>query len=49
MAKTMGRNNERSDCWRIIFKRRKKTGSEFKIKPKCNNNYDRTWILSIVL
>jgi len=39
----MGRKNERGDYWRIFSKCRKKTGSESKLKPKSNNNYDRPW------
>jgi hypothetical protein len=30
-------------------KRRKKTGSEFNLKPKSNNNYDRPLKYSIIL
>ena len=46
----MGGNNKRSDYKRIFFsERRKQTGSEFKIKPKCNNNYGRPWKYSIIL
>ena len=29
--------------------RRKQTGSESKLKPKCNNNYDRPWKYSILI
>jgi len=29
--------------------RRKQTDSEFKFKPKCNNNYDWSWKYSILL
>jgi hypothetical protein len=49
MAKTMGGNNKSSGCWRILFKRRKQTGSDIKIKPKCNNNYDLPWKYSHVI
>jgi len=33
----------------MFSKRRKQTGGEFKIKPKCDNNYDRPWKYSILL
>ena len=49
MAKSVGGNNERSDYYRLFPKCTKKTGSESKLKSKCNNNYDRPWKYSILL
>jgi hypothetical protein len=33
----------------FFFKCRKTTGSEFTLKPKCNNNYEWAWKYSILL
>jgi hypothetical protein len=33
----------------FFSKRRKQTGSESNLEPKCNNNYDRPWKYSILL
>jgi hypothetical protein len=49
MVKSVGGNNERSDCQRVFSKFGKKTGSESKVKSKCNNNHDQPWKYSIVL
>jgi len=32
----------------MFSKCRKTTGSEFTLKPKCNNNYEWTWKYSIL-
>ena len=41
MAEPVGGNNESSDYERIFFKCGEKTGSESKLKSKCNHNHDR--------
>jgi hypothetical protein len=49
MAKSVGGNKEWGDYYRIFSNCRKKTDSEFNLKPKSNNNYDRPWKYSIIL
>jgi hypothetical protein len=48
MAINLGGNNKRSDYERFFSKCRKKIGSEFTHKPKCNSNYEWTWKYSIL-
>ena len=49
MAKTRGRNKKGTITKEFYSKRRKQTGSESKLKPKCNNNCDRPWKCAILL
>jgi len=54
MALENGKANDRKQrkgrlLKNFFFKRRKQTGSESKLKPICNNNYDRPWDYSILL
>ena len=49
MAESMGGNKKGEITKEFFSKYRKKTGKEFTIKPKCNNNYEWTWKYSILL
>ena len=44
-----GRKQRNERLLKIFSKRRRKTGSESKLKSKCNSNFDRPWKYSILL
>ena len=44
-----GRKQRNERLLKIFSKRRRKTGSESKLKSKCNCNFDRPWKYSILL